>query len=43
MQKYTVHLKEGWTKEQVWEGINKSIQIGTIRLASPIPLVFRKR
>ena len=43
VQKYTVHLKEGWTREQVWDGLNTSVQTTTIRLRSPIPLVFKRR
>jgi hypothetical protein len=43
MQRYTIHLKNGWTKERVWEELHGSVQSTTFRLQSPIPLVFKKR
>jgi hypothetical protein len=42
-QKWTIHLKSGWTKEKVWDILDASVQYTTIRPSSNIPLVFKKR
>ena len=42
-QRWRIELQEGWTKEKVWEVIDKSITIITLAPATEIPLVFKRR
>lgn len=43
IQKWSVHLKEGWTVQMVWDVVNASEEVLLIRPISDIPLVCRKR
>jgi hypothetical protein len=42
-QRWTIHLREDWTAKEAWDVLDASVQYTTIRPASNIPLVFRKR
>jgi hypothetical protein len=42
-QKWTFHLKEGWTKGMVWEVLNASNMITSIRPRKNIPIVLKRR
>jgi hypothetical protein len=42
-QKWTFHLKEGWTKEMAWEVLNASNMFTSIRPSKNIPIVLKRR
>ena len=43
VQKWHIRLAEGWTKAQVWNILDASVQYATIRPSSNIPIVLEKR
>jgi hypothetical protein len=40
---WTIHLADGWTKEDVRGILNASVQHTTIKPGSSVPIVFKKR
>lgn len=42
-KRYVIELEEGWTREMVWDALNSSYQVLTMRIGRNVPLVFRKR
>jgi len=43
MKRYKVELREGWTKEKVWDVIDKSETWITLAPVTDVPLVFKRR
>jgi len=43
VQKWSIHLTEGWAAKKVWDIVNASEEVLLIRPTSDIPLVCRKR